>query len=217
MNKTHARKKVTNLEYESIKKIYAGYSKVYDALFKRFFYPRIKHAISYMDIKPGERVLDVGVGTGLSLPLFPRHCKVVGIDLSTEMLKQAKDKIRKNRLDNISVIGMDAMRVGFGDNSFDKVFLSHVVSVVPDPYKAMAEVKRVCKKGGQVVIVNHFKSRNKVIEAVEKVINPFCKKIGWRSDMCLNEFIEKSGLKVYRQYMLKKIDFWHIVFATNEK
>lgn len=205
------------MELDSIKKIYAGYSSVYDALFKRFFYPRIKHAITYMDIKPGDRILDVGVGTGLSLSVFPRYCSVVGIDLSTEMLRKAKQKIDENRLDNIKVMSMDAMSVGFRDDSFDKVFISHVVSVVPDPYKVMQEVKRVCRKGGQVVIVNHFKSKNKLVETVEKIINPVCKKIGWRSDLCLNEFIDKSGLNVKEKYMLKKLDFWHILFATNDK
>ena len=205
------------LELESIKKIYAGYSNIYDALFKRFFYPRIKHAITYMDIKPGDRVLDVGVGTGLSLSEFPHNCNVVGIDLSTAMLRKAKDKIRSHRLNHIKVMSMDAMRMSFKDDSFDKVFISHVVTVVPDPYRLMSEVRRVCKKGGQVVIVNHFKSSNKVVEIVEKLINPVCKKIGWRSDLCLNEFINRSGLNVRQKYMLKKLDFWHILFATNEK
>lgn len=205
------------LEIESIKRIYAGYSKVYDALFKRFFYPRIKHAINYMDIKPGERVLDVGVGTGLSLCEYPKNCKVVAVDLSFEMLKKAKEKVRKNRLGHIKVLSMDAMKIAFKDDSFDKVFISHVVTVVPDPYRLMSEVRRVCKKGGQVVIVNHFKSSNKMVELVEKLINPVCKKIGWRSDLCLNEFIKRSGLNVRQKYMLKKLDFWHILFATNEK
>lgn len=205
------------MELESIKKIYAGYSNIYDALFKRFFYPRIKHAITYMDIKPGDRVLDVGVGTGLSLAEFPHNCKVVGIDLSPAMLRKAKEKIRSQRLNHIKVMSMDAMRMSFKDDTFDKVFISHVVTVVPDPYRLMSEVRRVCKKGGQVVIVNHFKSSNKVVEIVEKLINPVCKKIGWRSDLCLNEFINRSGLNVRQKYMLKKLDFWHILFATNEK
>lgn len=202
---------------KSIKKIYDGYSNVYDVLFKRFFYPRIKHAITYMDIRPGERILDVGVGTGLSFSVFPKHCTVVGIDLSTEMLRKAKEKIEKNGLHNINVLSMDAMSIGFRDDSFDKVFISHVVSVVPDPYMVMSEVKRVCRKGGQVVIINHFKSRNKLVETVEKIINPVCKKIGWRSDLCLKEFIDRAGLKVKKKYMLKKLDFWHILFATNDK
>jgi len=205
------------LELDSIKRIYAGYSNVYDALFKRFFYPRIKHAINYMDIKPGERVLDVGVGTGLSLGEYPKTSRVVAVDLSFEMLKKAKEKVGKNRLGHIKVLNMDAMNIAFRDDSFDKVFISHVVTVVPDPYRLMSEVRRVCKKGGQVVIVNHFKSSNKIVELVEKLINPVCKKIGWRSDLCLNEFIRRSGLNVRQKYMLKKLDFWHILFATNEK
>jgi len=206
-----------SLEIESIKKVYAAYSNVYDVLFKRFFYPRIRNAITTMDIRPGELVLDVGVGTGLSFPVFPRDCKVVGIDLSREMLKKAKKKIDENRLENINVLSMDAMSIGFADNTFDKVFLSHVVTVVPDPYRMMQEVKRVCKKDGVVVVVNHFKSKNPLIELCEKWMNPLCKKIGWRTDLSLNEFVRNAGLKVTRQYMLKKIDFWHIVFATNEK
>ena len=145
------------MELESIKKIYAGYSNVYDVIFKGFFYPRIKHAIHTMGIAPGEKILDVGVGTGLSLPLFPRHCKVVGIDLSSAMLKKARQKIKKLDLDHIELMEMDAMKLNFPDNTFDKVFISHVVSVVPDPYRVMSEVKRVCKKNGRIVLVNHFK------------------------------------------------------------
>ncbi|HLA50687.1 MAG TPA: methyltransferase domain-containing protein [Thermodesulfobacteriota bacterium] len=205
------------MELESIKKIYAGYSNVYDVIFKSFFYPRIKHAIHSMGIMPGDRILDVGVGTGLSLPLFPRHCKVVGIDLSSAMLKKARQKIKKLNLNHIELLEMDAMNLDFPDNAFDKVLISHVVSVVPDPFMAMSEVKRVCKKGGRIVIINHFKSKNKVMAGMEKIFNPVSKKIGWRSDLCLDEFIEKADLKVDKKYKLKKTDLWHVIFAINDK
>ena len=204
-------------ELESIKKIYAGYSNVYDVLFKRLFQPRIKHAINEMNIMPGDRVLDVGVGTGLSLPLYSRSCRVVGIDLSYAMLTKAKDKIRRNSLKNTSVLNMNAMSLSFADDSFDKVLISHVVSVVPDPYKLISEVRRVAKKGSNVVIVNHFKSKNAVLKSVERIINPLCKKIGWHNDLCIDEFIGRSGLKVKKTYKLKKTDFWQIIQATNVK
>ncbi|MBI5599743.1 MAG: methyltransferase domain-containing protein [Deltaproteobacteria bacterium] len=205
------------MELESVKKIYDGYSKVYDTLFKRFFYPRIKHAIASMEIRPGEKVLDVGVGTGLSLKLFPRHATVIGIDLSSEMLRKAREKVETDGLRNVKLIEMDAMDLNFESDSFDKVFISHVVSVVPDPYRVMAEVKRVCKKGGKIVIVNHFKSKNKMVSGFEKFINPICKKIGWRSDMCMDEFVSRAGLRVDRISKLKKVDFWHLIFTTNLK
>ncbi|MBI5892217.1 MAG: methyltransferase domain-containing protein [Deltaproteobacteria bacterium] len=205
------------METEAIKKIYAGYSNAYDAIFKRFFFPRIKHAIATMDIKDGERVLDVGVGTGLSLPLFPKYCSVVGIDISSAMLKEAREKIKELHLNHIELMEMDAMNLEFPDNTFDKVFISHVVSVVPDPFKTISEVKRVCKKNGRIVIVNHFKSNNKMVGSVVKMLNPITKKIGWRTDLSLNDFIKKSNLHVEKKYKLKKIDLWHVIFAVNEK
>ena len=205
------------MDYESIKKIYAAYSNVYDFIFKRFFYPRIRSAIESMTIRPGERILDIGVGTGLSLPLYPRDCEVVGIDISLDMLEKARKKVSKLGLSHIRLMAMDAMNLFFRDNSFDKVFISHVVSVVPDPIRTLEEAKRVCKRQGDIVIVNHFQSENRLLAKIEEAINPICKRIGWRSDLSLQGILEGSGLKVERHYKLKKMDLWRIVFATNDK
>lgn len=205
------------METDAVKRIYNGYSAVYDALFKRFFYPRIRHAIGRMNIAAGSKVLDLGVGTGLSLDVFPRDCKVVGIDLSSEMLKQARQKVSDLGLENVELFEMNAMQLAFSDDAFDNVFISHVVSVVSDPYKVISEAKRVCKKGGNIVIVNHFKSRHKIVAGFQKVFNPVSKMIGWRSDLCMDEFLRKSGLKVKSVYKLRKVDFWHLIFTVNEK
>ena len=150
----------------------------------------------------------------LSLPIYPNDCNVVGIDLSKEMLEQARVKIASNGLNHIEVREMDAMDLsGFDDSSFDKVFTSHVVSVVPDPYTVMQEVRRVCKPGGEVVVVNHFQCENRFLAACELLMNPFCKMVGWRNDLKLEEFIDGSDLAVKEKYMLKKFDFWHLIFA----
>jgi phosphatidylethanolamine/phosphatidyl-N-methylethanolamine N-methyltransferase len=202
---------------DSVKKIYDGYSKVYDILFSGIFYPRIKSAIGSMGIEPGDHILDVGVGTGLSLPVYPVFCNVTGIDLSDQMLGKARNKAKKLGLSNIELQQMDAMNIEFPENSFDKVFLSHVVSVVPDPNKTISEVKRVCKPGGKIVIVNHFQSPNKLLATMEDFITPICKRIGWRTDLSLAELLNGSGLIVEKIYKLKKIDFWSIVFAYNQK
>ena len=203
---------------ESTKKIYAAYSKVYDSLFKRFFFPRIKHALLAMNIKPGDRVLDLGIGTGLSLPIYPRDCTVTGVDLSSKMLTQARQKIEKHGMHHIEVMEMDAMDLSaFPEDSFDKVFISHVVSVVSDPYRVMQEVRRVCRRDGDVVVINHFRSNNKLLGQIDSFLNPIFKRIGWRSDLGLNEFINGAGLTVREKYMLKKFDFWHMIFAVNIK
>ena len=205
------------LHVESIKKIYAGYSNVYDVIFKQFFYPRQRHVINSMNIIHGDKVLDVGVGTGLSLPLYPNHCEVTGIDLSREMLKKAREKVNKQNLTHVSLREMDASNLEFDDDTFDHVIATFVISVVPDPVKVISEMKRVCKKTGNIVIVNHFQSNNKFIAKVEEYINPICCKIGWRSDLSLDDLIDSADLEVNYKYKLKKYDLWKVVFAVNNK
>lgn len=202
---------------EDIKKIYGGYSSAYDFIFKGFFYPRIKHAVETMHIKPGDKILDVGVGTGLSLPLFPSDCSITGIDLSSAMLNEAKKKVKEYDLKNITLIEMDASNLAFEDDTFDNVIATHVISVVPDPVKVIAEMKRVCKKGGNLVLVNHFQSLNKYIAKFDELINPITKKVGWRTDLSLEKLIKDADLDVREQYKLNKIDLWKVVWAVNNK
>jgi len=205
------------MEVESIKKIYHTYSGVYDLLFKAFFHPRQKRALSEMEFKPGERILDVGVGTGLSLPLYPSYCPVVGIDLSASMLAQARKKVEKMGLTNVSLMEMDACALDFPDNSFDYVVATHIISVVPEPIKVINEMKRVTKPGGKFIIVNHFVSAKPWMAKVENVLDPVFRKFGWRTDMSLDDLVSTTDLEVDRTFKHTKIDFWQIVHANNNK
>ncbi len=205
------------MEYDHIKKVYKGWSNIYDFLFKQLFYPRQKYAIESMNIQAGDRILDVGIGTGLSLLCYPRGCEVVGIDLSTSMLEKAHKKKTEHGLENVSLHEMDACKLEFQDNSFDHVIATFVISVVPDPVRVLSEMKRVCKTGRPVVLVNHFQSENKLLRWVENVADPVCRKLGWRNTLSLHELTDEVNLQVDSCMRMKKFDPWSIVIATNTK
>lgn len=205
------------LETEKMKKVYAGYSGIYDLIFKRFFHPRQRHAIQSLGIQPGEWVLDVGVGTGLSLSFYPPYCNLVGIDLSGPMLKIAAKKVKRNGLGYVCLAEMDALKLAFKDDTFDYVIATFVISVVPNPIQLIEEMKRVSKKSGKMVIVNHFQSQNRVLAKIEEFISPLCTKVGWRSDLALDYLIKNGNLKIDNHYKLKKLDLWSVIMANNNK
>jgi len=153
-------------------KLYYELSHLYDRLFTRVFYPRIAEVIHSLNIKPGAQVLEVGVGTGLSFTAYPTHCQVTGVDLAPDMLEQAQDKISQNGWRHLKVMEMDALNLKFPDNTFDYIMAFHVVSVVPDAGALMHEALRVGKPGATVVIINHFRSRNRVLAALDSFIEP---------------------------------------------
>lgn len=205
------------MEVAEIKRIYAHYSRIYDFIFKRWFFPRQQLAIQALDIRPGQRVLDVGVGTGFSLSLYPQHAQVVGVDLSGKMLREARKKVLRERLAHVDLMEMDAAHLAFPDNTFDFVIVAFVISVVPDPIQVLAEIKRVSKPEGQIVIINHFQSQNRIVAQLEKWVSPLCAKIGWRSDLALDYLVQHADLQIDRKYSLNKLDLWKVVYASNNK
>ena len=126
-------------------------------------------------------MLEVGVGTGLSLPTYGRHLEIVGIDLSPEMLEKARERVAAEGLDNVAELHeMDASDLKFPDASFDTVVAMYVMTVVPDPEKVMRELSRVCRPGGEVIIVNHFSAEEGMRGWVERRMAPFADMLGWR-------------------------------------
>lgn len=199
------------------KGIYDFQSLFYDATFGRLVKRRIARAIGHMSIDHEDKVLDLGIGTGASLSFYPQHARIVGVDLSSGMLREARKKIRERKLDRVDVFQADALRLPFADNTFDHVFISHVISVVSDPYKLIREAQRVARPDARIVMVNHFQSDNRFIAMFEKWLCPLCSKMGWRSDLALQELIRRTGVQVDYRFKLESIDLWEIVVITNNK
>jgi phosphatidylethanolamine/phosphatidyl-N-methylethanolamine N-methyltransferase len=196
-------------------RIYDLWAKFYDHTFHLMFRHRQRRAIQEMRLRPGQRVLDLGVGTGLTLDLYPADVKVVGVDLSRGMLKQAQAKVDEHGYNHVELLQADAMNLPFAEQSFDHVLISHVISVVSDPVKLLDVARRVVKRGGRIVIVNHFQSAHRPIAAMEKLLNPICTKLGWRSDMSLADVVRRSPLRVDYQFKLSPIDLWQIVVMSD--
>ena len=205
------------MQEESTRKIYDFHSGFYDATFGRLVSKRIARSIEHMNIGDAELVLDLGIGTGQSLNFYPNKGRIVGVDLSAGMLKEARKKIHERGLTHASVFQADAMRLPFADDTFDHVFISHVISVVSDPFKLVIEAQRVAKPGARIILLNHFQSTNRMVAMVERWLNPLCTKLGWRSDLPLQDLIRRTGLQVDYRYQLSAIDLWETVVVTNNK
>ncbi|MGH7176096.1 MAG: class I SAM-dependent methyltransferase [Tepidisphaeraceae bacterium] len=201
----------------STKKIYDVHALFYDATFGRLVKRRIERAINHMSLAESDVVLDLGIGTGVSLNYYPSHARVVGVDLSNGMLRECKRKIRERGLDNAVVSQANALQLPFADSTFDHVFMSHVISVVSDPIRLVRETQRVAKPGARIVIVNHFQSTNRFIALFEKWLCPLCTKLGWRSDLALQDLIRGTGVEVDYRFKLESIDLWETVVITNNK
>lgn len=205
------------MQEATTKSIYDFHSAFYDITFGRLVRRRIARAISHMNIRETDKVLDLGIGTGASLNYYPRRGHVFGIDLSAGMLREARKKILGRGLDNVSLFQADALHLPFADDSFDHVFISHVISVVSDPFQMMREAQRVARPDARIVIVNHFQSTNRFIALVEKWLCPLCTRLGWRSDLALQDLIRKTGVQIDYRYKLESIDLWETVVITNDK
>lgn len=165
-----------------MKSSYRAWAPVYDKTFGAFTSGGRRQAIQYINGHQG-RVLEVGVGTGLSLPHYQPHLDVTGIDVSPHMLNKARNKVHKRQMKHVSGIHeMDARKLDFPDNHFDVVVAMYLISVVPDPEIVINEMARVCKVGGEVVMVNHFAHEQGALSVAAKAFAPFANKIGWHSD-----------------------------------
>lgn len=208
----------TTVTSETVQKAYRRYARYYDFVFGNIFHPGRHTAIEHLHCETGDRVLEVGVGTGLSLPLYPKDVKVVGIDLSKDMLKQAEEKVAEEGLDHVEgLYQMDAQQMTFEDNSFDKVVAMYVATVVPDVEAFMSEIRRVCKPGGTIIFLNHFQNKNPLIRQAEALVQPLAKYLGFHPDFPLSEFLNRTNFKVTTAVPVNLLDYWTVLVGTNDK
>jgi len=198
-------------------KLYSDLAPLYDKIFGKIFYSRLRHVIASLKIPRGARVLELGVGTGASFPAYPPHCEVIGVDVAPDMLARAKEKIRDNGWTHLKVSKMDALNLDFPDDSFDFVMAFHVVTVVPDPIRMIEEAKRVCKSGGRIVIVNHFTSESPMLGFLTEALDPVTRRLGWRTDLRLKPFIQATELNVERVYKLSKLSLHTVLVGLNQE
>ena len=162
---------VTAVENDFVERVYEKLSKVYDVIFGPTLHPGRVTALERMGIRPNDRILEVGVGTGINTSMYPRNCHVTGVDLSSSMLDKARERVAREGLRNVRLLEMDAQNLTFVDDSFDIVYAPYLVSVVPDPVQVAREMRRVCKPGGKIIILNHFRSANLVLSRLERAIS----------------------------------------------
>ena len=202
---------VTAVESDFVERVYERLASVYDLFFGPTLHPGRLHARERMVIAPGDRILEVGVGTGINIALYPEGCHITGIDLSAPMLDKARERVARQGLRNVRLLEMDAGNLSFEDDSFDIVYAPYLVSVVPDPVKVVQEMRRVCRPGGRIVILNHFRSANPVLSRIERAISPMTVHIGFKSDLDLPGFLAQADLQ---PISIEKVNFpriWSLV------
>lgn len=190
------------MELRAVQSSYARWAPIYDKTFGALTNAGRRRATAHANIQGGH-VLEVGVGTGLSLPHYDPSVQVTGIDASDDMLAKARARVARQKLSHVkALMQMDARVLDFPDDHFDTVAAMHIVSVVPEPERVIAEMARVCKPGGSIVITNHFSRDRGPLAVVERMSAPFANLLGWHSDFPIQRVLNESCLSVKTQKTL---------------
>jgi len=185
---------------QSVVTAYARWAPIYDPIFGFATGVGRKAAVSTLNELPSGRILEVGVGTGISLPLYKRRHQIVGIDLSPDMLDRARKRVARLGASNVeALIEMDAANLAFDDASFDVAVAMYVMTVVPDPQRVLAEMVRVVRPGGHVVLVNHFSVDKGPRAAIERSLSRYARTIGWHPEFRIGEVLHRSDLKLVKR------------------
>jgi phosphatidylethanolamine/phosphatidyl-N-methylethanolamine N-methyltransferase len=206
---------VISLETAFVEGVYGKLASVYDLFFGLPLHHGRATAIQRMGIKANDQILEVGVGTGMSLPLYPRRCSVTAVDLSESMLERARTRMARYGLRNVHLMQMDATELKFPDNAFDIVYAPYFISCVPDPIGVTRELRRVCRPDGRIVFLNHFLSDGPILSKLERAIAPFTVHLGFKSDFDLPAFLAQTGLQAGSIEKVNVPHIWSLVICSN--
>jgi phosphatidylethanolamine/phosphatidyl-N-methylethanolamine N-methyltransferase len=207
---------VTAVDNYFVEAVYDKLAKVYDLIFGPTLHPGRLQAIQRMNIQPGERVLEVGVGTGINLGLYPAGCSITGIDFSGQMLEKARERAGRKGSHDIRLLQMDAADLKFADDAFDIVYAPYLISVVPDPVQVAREMRRVCRPGGRIIFLNHFLSPNPVLSRGERLVSPFTIHIGFKADLDLPAFLAQADLHPISIEKVNVPRIWSLVTCVKD-
>lgn len=206
-----------DLDETTVLSAYRRWAPVYDAVFGGKFFigalfgigrRAVVEAINRLD----GHVLELGVGTGLSLPAYERRLRITGIDLCPHMLGVARERVAREGLAHVDALAqMDAGALAFGAARFDAVAVMFVITVVPHPDAVMAEIARVTRPGGEVVIVSHFAADGGVRGLVERLLVPVTRKLGWRSDFPASRVLGHADFETVEVRPLKPFGLFTLI------
>jgi phosphatidylethanolamine/phosphatidyl-N-methylethanolamine N-methyltransferase len=192
-------------------RVYSVLARVYDGFFDWALGPGRRYAVKRLAVEPGDRVLEVGVGTGLSLPVYPPGAEVIGIDISEPMLERARARLDALERQDVSLQRMDARAMAYPDGYFDRLLAPYVISVVADPSKVLHEMVRVCRPGGTIIVVNHFQSDFRPLAWVERLLSPLSTWIGFRMDTPVETVTRTPGLTLVRRERVNLLGLWTLL------
>jgi phosphatidylethanolamine/phosphatidyl-N-methylethanolamine N-methyltransferase len=205
------------LQKRQVQRAYELWAPAYDFIFDWIFAPGREAAIQHLELSREDHVLEVGIGTGLNLPLYPAACRLTGIDLSQEMLDKAVERVQTLTMPDVTLKVMDATSMDFGENEFDRALATYTISAVPDPVAVLREMRRVVKPGGIIVILNHFRSERRLMGVLEDFVAPVCTRLGWKSNLAMAPLLVQVGLTPELVVEVNMFNGWRLVKCVNRK
>ncbi len=206
---------MSEVSQQSVIRTYDRYAPIYDLLFGAIQRPGCRRMAESVCALEAARILEVGVGTGLTLPLYPEQAHLTGIDLSAEMLEHARQRADQLPNRDIHLAVMDAENLDFEDNSFDCVTVPYVLSVTPNPDRLVAEIRRVCRPGGHILIVNHF-SGSRFWWLAERIVRSIADRVGFRSDFDYARHVQRHDWTVLSSKPINLFGLYRLVVIRND-